>query len=295
MDNNGSMGNRERGGRRRLAIGLLGGLALVLVGIAALMPKVFPFQRGSEPTEFVAPKTPLLADVLLVALIAILVIAAIMVQISVRRGSYATPLSRRRPVWAQVIVVLIVLWSAALLGTLLDRGREPPSSSDETREGRELPIEDRGERTGSSRVLGLVVTGGLLVLVVGSSTLLYFLGRPETGDRLDHEDTIRRLSEELAAASAALEQGSDPRSAVIACYERLAAILEGAGVARRASDAPFELIERALGDLDVPAASAERLTDLFEVARFSDRDVDESMRDEAVAALGAIRAALEAT
>jgi hypothetical protein len=45
--------------------------------------------------------------------------------------------------------------------------------------------------------------------------------------------------------------------------------LAAGGLPRRPSEAPFEYVERALGELETSAESARRLTDLFEWAKFS--------------------------
>jgi hypothetical protein len=97
------------------------------------------------------------------------------------------------------------------------------------------------------------------------------------------------VGEALAAAAIP----ADPREAVLAAYSRMEAALAGVGLARRASEAPREYLTRldaALGGGRRPAA---RLTELFERARFSVHPVDETVRRDAIAALGALRAALE--
>ena len=54
-------------------------------------------------------------------------------------------------------------------------------------------------------------------------------------------------------------------------------------------EAPLEYVARALRDLEVGERSVRRLTDLFERAKFSTHEIDESMRTEAIAALGRVR------
>jgi hypothetical protein len=65
--------------------------------------------------------------------------------------------------------------------------------------------------------------------------------------------------------------------------------LARSGVARRASEAPFEYMERALLSLETSGDSAERLTDLFEWAKFSQHEPLPEMRDDAIGALLAVR------
>ena len=65
--------------------------------------------------------------------------------------------------------------------------------------------------------------------------------------------------------------------------------LGAAGIPRRASEAPLEYLARALSELDASGPAVRRLTDLFEWAKFSQHEPDESMRDDAIAALEAVR------
>ena len=51
----------------------------------------------------------------------------------------------------------------------------------------------------------------------------------------------------------------------------------------------LEYLERVLVDLDATAASARRLTDLFRIAKFSDHPVDAQAKEDAIAALEAVR------
>jgi uncharacterized protein DUF4129 len=81
----------------------------------------------------------------------------------------------------------------------------------------------------------------------------------------------------------------DPRKAVIAAYARAERDLERHGLPRRPSEAPLEYLSRVLLELRVRAGAVLELTDLFERAKFSTHRVDESMRQEAIAALVAVR------
>jgi hypothetical protein len=62
-----------------------------------------------------------------------------------------------------------------------------------------------------------------------------------------------------------------------------------AGVPRAPAEAPYEYLERSLVELDAGAGAARRLTDLFQRAKFSHHEPAESMRDEAIDALIAVR------
>jgi hypothetical protein len=86
----------------------------------------------------------------------------------------------------------------------------------------------------------------------------------------------------------------DPRRAVIRTYARMERTFGAHGLPRRPFEAPLEYLERMLGFVEASAHSVRRLTQLFERARFSEHDVDERMRDEAIDALVALREELAA-
>ena len=86
-----------------------------------------------------------------------------------------------------------------------------------------------------------------------------------------------------------LRTDPDLRRAIIAAYARMERALESIGLGRRVSEAPFEYIERALTSLQTSAEAAERLTTLFEWAKFSHHEPEPHMRDEAIDALIAVR------
>ncbi len=96
------------------------------------------------------------------------------------------------------------------------------------------------------------------------------------------EDVIEETLDDLAAEP-------DPRRAVIACYARLERALAAAGHPRRRAETQEEHLARILGGLDIETASIRRLNALYERAKFSQHDVDSSMKEEAIAALVRVR------
>jgi hypothetical protein len=87
----------------------------------------------------------------------------------------------------------------------------------------------------------------------------------------------------------ALRGEPDPRRAIIAAYACMERGLRAAGIARAPAEAPFEYLSRIVTDGRVSAAAATRLTELFEVAKFSTHELDEDSRGEAISALESIR------
>jgi hypothetical protein len=81
----------------------------------------------------------------------------------------------------------------------------------------------------------------------------------------------------------------DPRRAVIAAYAQMEGALGRARLPRRAPEAPREYLERVLPEVGAGAASVERLTGLFERAKFSPHTIDTAMKEDAIAALEHLR------
>ena len=84
----------------------------------------------------------------------------------------------------------------------------------------------------------------------------------------------------------------DPRRAVIAAYRRMESTLAAAGLPRRASEAPREYLERVLAAAELPATPPATLTRLFEHAKFGTGGIEPPAREQAFAALVALRAQL---
>lgn len=132
--------------------------------------------------------------------------------------------------------------------------------------------------------IGVVVTLCIAVVVA------YVIAERRARRRPGRE---RALAEQLAAALDEslddLRAEADPRRAVIAAYARLERVLSANGVARRASETPDEYLPRVLRGLELDPRAVERLTSLFDRAKFSHHDVDSAMKEEAIEALEAVR------
>jgi hypothetical protein len=106
--------------------------------------------------------------------------------------------------------------------------------------------------------------------------------RPDSGVLVDVLDTSL---EDLRVVS-------DPRQAILAAYARMERALTPRGFGRQRHETALEYLDRLLGRLDLEPAPLRHLTGLFELARFSNHEVTEAMRDDALAALGTISTAL---
>jgi hypothetical protein len=127
------------------------------------------------------------------------------------------------------------------------------------------------------------------LLGAGVGVLLYAgrrTGRQRPPWRLRSQEAV---SQALDESLDDLRNEPDLRRAIIAAYARMERALAAGGLPRRPSEAPFEYVERALGELETSAESARRLTDLFEWAKFSHHEPGPEMRDDAIDALVAVR------
>jgi hypothetical protein len=86
-----------------------------------------------------------------------------------------------------------------------------------------------------------------------------------------------------------LEHEPDARRAVIRAYISMEQVLAEHGLGRRPYEAPVEYLTRWLACLGVSRSAGERLTGLFQRARFSAHVVDSEMKRDAIEALVAFR------
>jgi hypothetical protein len=137
----------------------------------------------------------------------------------------------------------------------------------------------------------LYVTMALLALLAGwfwlkgRNELPAYAGLPERTAADDVADSI-------ADAIGDLEAEPDARRAVIAAYARMETAFGRNGLNRKPSETAVEYLRRILLGLGSRNEPVTRLTRLFEQAKFSDRDVDRDMKNQAIDALRAIRADL---
>lgn len=108
-------------------------------------------------------------------------------------------------------------------------------------------------------------------------------------------DTVSALAALVDDSLDDLRAEADPRRAVIAAYARMERGLGAIGLTRDRADTPFEYLGRVLTDHRVSPAAATRLTGLFEQAKFSSHPVEPAAKQEAIAALEAVRDELRAT
>jgi hypothetical protein len=277
--------------RRRLVVsGLVVTALLALAGIAS-HGRPLAGRRGHGPTASFFDYA--FTTVLLVGIVAV---AVALVALSTLRRRDWQPRPRRRH-WLSTLIGMAtaVLIALLLLHTgFIQRLRKIERQHPVTAKPQALPTPKApppGTRNVRVRwdeiaIVAVLIAGALVLLYAGRSQL-----RPPRTLRLRaHDEISLALDESLDD----LRNDPDLRRAIIAAYARMERALAHAGLPRRPSEAPFEYVERALRALDTSAESAQRLTTLFEWAKFSQHEPGPEMRDEAIAALVAVRDELRA-
>ncbi|MEO8272970.1 MAG: DUF4129 domain-containing protein [Chloroflexota bacterium] len=144
-------------------------------------------------------------------------------------------------------------------------------------------------RDATSLLVALVITVGLLgALIVAAIRWRIQDRRFATDGPSDHRTATEAA---VDVSLEALRQEADPRRAVIAAYAAMERSLSDAGLGRHRSEAPLEYLRRVLTERTDAPDEVRTITDLFQVAKFSEHTVDEDMRTDAIEALEHIRAA----
>jgi hypothetical protein len=286
-----SQGDKARElGRRHgplLATAIAAGL---LVLGAALLPEGFAWLEQPRGDRITLPRPPVVLVYVAVGGMVALFLLALVIGFA---GIREQPPRQSHRIGRQLIFLLAVVAALVTFPPLrqgLDRALDALPS---VARGQD---DSPGDGSGSppapnsplAYVVALLIGAGLVA--GGVATLRAMDSRAPTRAEDSEEDFL----DEIDASIEDLETIEDPRAAVIACYRRLQRTASDAGVERRASDTPFELLHRLKQRESVPEDRARRLTILFEAARFSTATVDDRMRREALDCLIEIRSRLGA-
>jgi hypothetical protein len=284
------------------AVGLL---ALVAVG-SLRGPLGSGRGRPSYPADLV--------DSLVLLLFLAMIAAGVLAVISLWPNRHLPVRARRAGSWNLILplAAVVLLWLFRdLLGLGGGERDQDPATTLPTPSALELP-----DPPAEPGVVPMVVAG---VAVAAMVAIVVAQLRADRRRRRPPQTRAERLVGLLDDTLEDLERDPDPRRAVIAAWARMERGLAAAGLPRRPSEAPFEYAARVLetslapihrgippGELSdrpghpfgVPRtppagplrpASVQRLTALFERAKFSQHAIGPAERDEAVAALRAVR------
>jgi hypothetical protein len=274
------------------------GLLLALAATAGPLPS-----PGREPGGSLAVQLPDAVRITVLALLGLSAVLLLAVQ-RPRRPTEDDPLGARVPPRRRTSVVLTLLpfvlllaaawylvwnrWSGepqhpieraftALAGLLdlIAHYRKPPTS---------VPFFD--------------LTIALLVLLFALA-LFALMVVVALAERLEKWWAARNAAGPAAAPDALAAPDDDPRAerdprrAIVRAYARFELALAAVRAPRSPWQTPAEFMRTTLGRVSVPAAPVQRLTTLFELARFSDRPLGAEARNAACDCLDAITTALD--
>ena len=266
-------------GRGRRGV-LAAAVAVVLLGLVAVGSLRGPLGSGRGRPHYPADLVDSLILLLILAMLAAAVLAAIALWTDRR-------MIGRRPRRGGSFSLLLPMAAVVLLWLFRDLfglggGRDDPTATtlpDQSTLDATVPPTDSG-------VVPLVVAGLALAAMVGLAVAQLLAERRR---RQPPRTPAERLVELLDDTLEDLEGEPDPRRAVIAAWARMERGLAAAGLPRHPAEAPFEYAGRVLESALARPASVHRLTGLFERAKFSRHAIGDEDRDEAIAALRAVR------
>jgi hypothetical protein len=271
--------------RRLVPLGLLVAVLLAAAGIAS-HGRPLAGGRGTGPTatffDYVA------TTLILVALVFLAV--AVWSVLAQKTAGGRPPRGRWNLITALLSFAVSVLIALLLLHTgFIDRLRHLEQNLGKQQKSQpagKRPPAGRNVRNPHLRWDEIAV---FIALIAGTGVVLYANRRTRRTPRPWRFGRNEEVTQALDESIDDLRNDPDLRRAIIAAYARMEHALARAGIARHPSEAPFEYMERALRSLDTSADGAQRLTGLFEWAKFSHHEPEPAMRDEAIAALVAVR------
>jgi Domain of unknown function (DUF4129) len=226
-------------------------------------------------------------------------VAALLVASPLMSGLTLTGEEPRQRRWHGNVLAGVIFLTVIIALLAVARKLLPGNGNNSGAEGQTGPTPTSPEATGRVPTIDpasidwLVVGLVFVAALVGFAILAAVLVRPK-GRSLPELEARKELERMLDETLDDLRRERDPRRAVIAAYARMERSLGSYGLPRRAAEAPLEYLGRVLAALTGSAAAARRLTRLFERAKFSEHSIDARMKEDAIAAVGAVRDELRA-
>ena len=182
----------------------------------------------------------------------------------------------------------VLVTPLAVLFTM--KGRPKTAAAPLARHGVRPPGAPRLPAPSSGSAWPLIAGMVIAIAVVVTVTVLSRRRRPAGPPNQDRH--LAALSQSLAAGRAALNQGGDPRAAIIACYAAMERGFAAAGSGPAAADTPAEVLARATQGGLVRSGSAAALTGLFRRARYSTEPMTGADAAHAASAMDRLQADL---
>jgi Domain of unknown function (DUF4129) len=287
-----SPGERRRGRRAAVALLILVGL-LAAVAIASTGNTPLGEGGARRPADQLMDVVATLFLVVMILGSVLLVLLFVLRKDVVAEGAH---LRRQRGRTTSLIAFAVFF---VLLGSAFWIARDRASQPRQLPRNSAIPAAaaDQGSRARDRykpqfTLLPVLIVGGLAAAGIAAAYVSYRARRRALGR--DDPELAEILADVVSETLDDLRAEADPRKAVIAAYARLERALAAYGLPRRPSEAPEEYVARILGDLEVGSASVQRLTALYERAKFSQHDVDEGMKIEAIDTLEELRTELRA-
>jgi hypothetical protein len=289
------MGSPQRSPKLSPILAVAAAFGLLAVASAAV-PEGFGWLTGSgSEAVMVVPDVPdAFAYLILLFMLGVAALYVYLLLSSARER----PARQIAPMGPRIALLILLLAAWALLPPVQQAVRETleaiqgnPFSRQSQADGATPGDRLRQE---ASEGLGYALTALLTVALAGLGAAVVWVLRSEAEVDAEEPQASPELTAGVELSITELQDIAEPRAAILACYRRLQTAADEAGVTRRPSDAPFELLERLLFFLGASGPAGTRLTELFERARFSDHEIDEVMRAEALAALEEVRDVLAA-
>jgi hypothetical protein len=235
-------------------------------------------------------------------------------------GSRRAGLSAAVAVCGVLLVVVLVTWAASIgpsgvltgPGPTVDRTSEPTEESPSDEPSAAEPDVFDDLRDGGPEpqpllgyvALALMVAGLGFVVALGYRTARRAWAEHAARRRPAAAPDEREFDVVSAPARVAQEIERDaveqrarlltgaPRNAVVQCWHRFELQAAAAGLARLPAETSSEFTLRMLDLVEADAGAVGRLSALYREARFSEHELDEGARGEALAALDAVHASL---
>ena len=272
----------------RVVVAVVGGAALLGI-VAAVAARGLPeraSQGGPAPVDLTDARIGEFLAWVIIVLAAVIVIFTFW-------PTGSRPLRLRRP---SVSIGRFLLSLAIITVVLLAIRPILPEDSVEAEPEDDAAVEEVAADGGGRPGWTFVLLAGALGAALGGIAIMGRRSRRDTeadlfrveqlpdvrtGDAIDDEERVVRWGAEIEV--------TEPRRAqVVAAYGLMLRDLAASGQGRRAAEAPEEYLQRI--EVSPPAAgAAHRLTQLFEVAGFSEQPTTDAMIAAASEALGAVR------
>jgi len=274
---------------------LLAAAAIVLLALVAVAAGGYRLGESSSQKP-----SPYAVDTILTIVMALYILGAVAVIVAMFWSGLEV---RRRPHQRSrgertVRTILVVFGAALLVAAAAHRfhfGAHPRTPA-ENAAAAKAPKRGHQKASGqtSTHQAQFRLAPFLAVLGAGGIAVTAFmLAERRRRRRLPQDWRVSEvLSDVLDETLDDLRAEPDPRRAVIAAYARMERSLAAHGVPRRRFEAPHEYLGRVLGELTAGRLPAGRLTTLFERARFSPHEIDETMKSDAIEAIESLQADL---